>query len=280
MRASNALVPGNDLAGRAASPSCSPGEPHQKALHLLAGFGTPDLRTTEHRRSLTRGRVLGEMDFSHGELPHLLSTYGYGAVGGVAMLESMGVPLPGETILIAAAVIAGTSHALNIWLVVAAAAGGAILGNSISFWIGREIGYRLLVRYGRYVWLSERRIKLGQYVFLRFGGAVVFFGHFVGPLRALAAFLAGTDRMTWPRFLAFNAAGGIVFAVTFGLGAYFLGKEADRLARPVGIGLGVGAAIVIIALALIVRRHETELEARAEAALPGALRPIRRRRAQ
>jgi membrane protein DedA with SNARE-associated domain len=233
-----------------------------------------------HRRSLTRERVEGEMDFSHGELPHLISTYGYGAVGGLAALESMGVPLPGETILIAAAVIAGTSHALNIWLIVIATAGGAILGNSISFWVGREIGYRLLVRYGRHVWLNERRIKLGQYLFLRYGGEVVFFGHFVGPLRALAAFLAGTDRMSWPRFLAFNAAGGIVWAATFGLGAYFLGKEADRLAKPVGIGLGVAALIVIIALALLVRRHETELEDKAEAALPGPLRPIRRRKAR
>jgi membrane protein DedA with SNARE-associated domain len=220
------------------------------------------------------------MDFSHSELPHLLSTCGYGAVGGLTALESLGVPLPGETILIAAAVIAGTSHALNIWLVIAAAAGGAVLGNSISYWIGRELGHRLLVRYGRYVWLSERRIKLGQYLFLRFGGAVVFSGHFVGPLRALAAFLAGTERMTWPRFLAFNTAGGIVWAATFGLGAYFLGKEAERLAKPVGIGLGIAAAIVIIALALLVRRHETELEAKAEAELPGPLRPIRRREAQ
>jgi membrane protein DedA with SNARE-associated domain len=220
------------------------------------------------------------MDFSHGELPHLLSTYGYGAVGGLAALESVGVPLPGETILIAAAVIAGTSHALNIWLVVAAAAGGAILGNTIGFWIGREIGYRLVVRYGRHVWLSERRIKLGQYMFLRYGGEVVFFGHFVGPLRGLAAFLAGTNCMRWLRFLAFNTAGAIVWAALFGLGAYFLGKEVDRLAEPVGIGLGVAAAIVIIASALLVRRHETELEAKAEAALPGPLRPIRRKKTQ
>jgi membrane protein DedA with SNARE-associated domain len=215
------------------------------------------------------------MDFSHGELPHLISTYGYGAVGGLAALESMGMPLPGETVLIAASVIAGTSHALSIWLVVAAAAGGAVLGNSISFWVGAEIGYRLLAKYGRYVWLSERRIKLGQYLFLRYGGEVVFFGHFVGAPRALAAFLAGTGSMRWPRFLAFNAAGGVVFAAILGLGAFYLGKVADRLATPVGIGLGVAAVTVIVALALLVRRHEAELEAKAEDALPGPLRPNR-----
>jgi membrane protein DedA with SNARE-associated domain len=220
-----------------------------------------------------------EMDFAHGELPHLISTYGYGAVGGLAALEGIGVPLPAEATLIAASVIAGTAHSLNIWLVVAAAAGGAIFGESIGFWIGREIGYRLLVRYGRYVWLSERRIKLGQYLFLRHGREVVLFGHFLGVLRALAGLLAGTNCMRWTRFLAYNAAGGTVWAAAFGLGAYFLGKEVDRLAKPLGIGVGAAAAIVTIAAAFLVHRHGTELEGKAEAALPGPLRPIRRGKA-
>jgi len=94
-------------------------------------------------------------------------------------------------------------------VVIAAAASGAILGDNLGFWIGREGGYRLLRRYGRYIRLEERRLKLGQYLFMRHGGKVVFFGRFVAVLRAWAAFLAGTNRMRWPRFLLFNAAGGI-----------------------------------------------------------------------
>lgn len=217
---------------------------------------------------------------SHGELPHLISTYGYGAVGGVIALESIGIPLPGETALIAAAVIAGTTHALDIWYIIAAAAGGAILGDNVGFWIGREFGYWLVLRYGRYVRLTERRIKLGQYLFDRYGGEVVFFGRFVAVLRALAAFLAGANRMRWPQFLIYNAAGGIVWAVAYGVGAYYLGKEVDRLAKPVGIGIVVAAAIGAIAFAIFLRRHEADLEDRAEKALPGPLRPVRRKKAK
>lgn len=212
-----------------------------------------------------------------GELPHVLRTYGYGAVGGLVALESMGIPLPGETILIAAAVLAGTQHVLNIWFVVASAAGGAIIGDSIGFLIGREVGYWLLLRYGSYVRLTVPRIKLGQYMFLRYGGAVVFFGRFVSVLRCLAAFLAGANRMHWPHFFAFNAAGGIVWATAYGLGAYLLGKTVSHLAAPVGIAIGVIAVAAVIAAGWFLHRHEAELEKRAEVALPGPLEPVRLR---
>jgi membrane protein DedA with SNARE-associated domain len=212
---------------------------------------------------------------SHGELPHLIATYGYWAIAGIVALESMGLPLPGETTLVAAAVIAGTTHALNIWFVIAAAAGGAILGDNVGFWIGRELGYWLLLRYGRYLWLTERRIKLGQYLFLRHGGMVVLFGRFVSVLRVLAAFLAGANWMPWPSFLFFNAAGAIVWAALYGIGIYYLGKAASRLAEPVGIGVGIVAVAIVVALAIFLHRHEAELEERAEHMLPGPLRPVR-----
>jgi membrane protein DedA with SNARE-associated domain len=118
---------------------------------------------------------------------HLIAPYGYWTVGGIIALESMGLPLPGEATLVAAAVYAATTHHLNIWLVIAAAATGAIVGDNIGYWIGREIGYPLLLRYGHYVYLTEARIKLGQYLFFRHGGKIVFFGRFVAVLRALAA---------------------------------------------------------------------------------------------
>ena len=205
------------------------------------------------------------------DLLHLLNTYGYWAVLVFVAIESTGIPFPGETMLLVAAIYAGTTHRLSIVLVIAAAASGAILGDNLGFWIGREGGYRLLRRYGRYIRLEERRLKLGQYLFMRHGGKVVFFGRFVAVLRAWAAFLAGTNRMPWPRFLFFNAAGGIVWATLYGLGGYFLGNNVHRLTGPIGtVGL-VLAVLVIIAFLVFLRRNEHRLEEEAERALPGPL---------
>src|SRR5262249_61800032 len=102
-----------------------------------------------------------------------------------------------------------------------------------------EIGFRLLVRYGNYVGLNEGRIKVGQYLFQRHGGKIVFFGRFIALLRVLAALLAGVNRMSWPRFFLFNAAGAIVWATAFGLGAYMLGEEIEQLNKPAAAALGV-----------------------------------------
>src|SRR5579875_484024 len=128
-------------------------------------------------------------------ISHLLSTYGYWAVLIFVAIESTGIPFPGETMLLAAAIYAGTTHHLQIWFVIAAAAAGAILGDNLGFWVGREGGFRLLRRFGRRVGLNERKLKLGMYLFRRHGGKVVFFGRFVAVLRAWAAFLAGTNCM-------------------------------------------------------------------------------------
>ena len=124
-------------------------------------------------------------------------------------LESLGVPFPGEATLLAAAIYAGTTHRLDIALVITAAAAGAIIGGVIGFCIGRSFGFWLLTKYGSKIGLNERRIRLGQYLFLRYGGLVVFLGRFVALLRALASFLAGANRMSWPRFLVVNAAGAL-----------------------------------------------------------------------
>src|SRR3984893_7379524 len=108
--------------------------------------------------------------FATPELTHFLMTYGYWAVLLFVAIESTGIPFPGETMLLVAAVFAGTTHQLSIALVIVAAASGAILGDNLGFWVGREGGYRLLRRYGRYIRLEERRLKLGQYLFMRHGG--------------------------------------------------------------------------------------------------------------
>jgi membrane protein DedA with SNARE-associated domain len=214
------------------------------------------------------------------ELEPLISRYGYAAVGIVVGLESMGIPLPGETMLVLSAIYAATHADLDISGVIAAAATGAILGDNVGYWLGREFGYPLLLRYGRYVGLSETRIKLGQYLFLRHGGKVVFFGRFIAVLRVLAAFLAGVNRMEWKSFLIANATGGVLWSLVYGVGAYLFGATLFHAQTPVTLALVI-IALIIVAVALrYVRGHEAELERQAELALPGPLRPVdwRRRR--
>ena len=204
-------------------------------------------------------------------MTNLVAQYGYLAVLVIVGLESTGVPLPGETTLVAAALYAGATHNLNIVGVVIAAAVGAILGDNLGYLIGHWGGYRLLIRYGRYIRLSEKRIKIARYLFLRYGGEVVFFGRFTAILRTYAAFLAGTTRMPWRRFLFFNAAGGIAWATIYGGGAYLLGRQIERLSGPFEIVFVAAAVIAIVVGALIIRRQEERLAVAAEEAFPGPL---------
>lgn len=204
-------------------------------------------------------------------LDFLLANYGYWAVFVFVAIESTGIPFPGETMLLTAAIYAGTTHHLAIPLVILAAAAGAIVGDNVGFWVGREGGYRLLRRYGPYIRLDERKIKLGQYLFLKHGGKVVFFGRFVAVLRAWAAFLAGTNRMRWPSFLIYNALGGVVWATVYGLGGYYLGDNIHRFTGPVGITFLVIAFLLLVAGFIFIRCHENEIEEIAVRALPGPL---------
>jgi membrane protein DedA with SNARE-associated domain len=201
----------------------------------------------------------------------VLGRFGYAAVFGFIAIESLGIPLPGEIMLIAAALYAGTTHQLAIGVIIVVAALAAIVGNAIGFGLGHWGGYRLLVRYGRYIRLHEGRIKLARYLFRQHGGKVVFFGRFVAVLRTYAAFLAGTARMPWPRFLVFNVLGGVVWATGYGTGAYLAGSQIHRLSGPVDLALAGAAVLVVVALILVLRAKEKELTARAEEAMPGPL---------
>jgi len=205
------------------------------------------------------------------DLQHFLVSYGYWAVFVFVAIESIGIPFPGETMLLVAAIDAGKTHQLSIVLVIVAATCGAILGDNLGFWIGREGGYRLVRRYGRYIGFNERRVKVGLYLFRKHGGKIVFFGRFVAVLRAWAAFLAGVNRMQWSRFLLFNALGGVIWATLYGLGGYFLGEEIHRLTGPAGTVTIVLAVLIIIAFLIFVRRNERQLEEKAETAFPGPI---------
>jgi membrane protein DedA with SNARE-associated domain len=216
--------------------------------------------------------VIG-VNFGEHELLHLLSVYGYLAVLLFVAIESVGIPVPGETMLLTAAVYAGTTHRLSIAFVIMAAAAGAIVGDNLGYWLGREGGYRLVHRYGRYVRLDERRLKLGQYLFHKHGGKVVFFGRFVSVLRAFAAFLAGVNRMGWRRFFVFNATGGVTWALLYGLGGFLLGGEIHRLSKTASIVLGAIAVLALVAGFVFLRRNEARLQEEADRGLPRRLAP-------
>ena len=202
---------------------------------------------------------------------HFIETYGYWAVFGFVAIESLGIPLPGETALIAAATYAGATHRLTVWVIFVVGAAAAIIGDTAGYWIGDKGGYRLLRRYGHYVRFDEPKIKVARYLFARHGGKVVFFGRFVSVLRTYAAFLAGTTRMRYRRFLAFNAAGGVTWAAAYTFLAYFAGNLITRFSTPVNIALGVVAVVAVVATILVLRRRMAAMTAVAEEAFPGPL---------
>jgi membrane protein DedA with SNARE-associated domain len=205
------------------------------------------------------------MGFLDGDtIQHLIAHYGYAAIFLVVMMESTGIPMPGETILISAAALAGTKHALDIRGVIAAAAGGAIVGDNIGFWVGREFGEPLLAKLGYLVGLDARKRLLGRYLFARYGGSIVFFGRFVALLRAFAAVLAGANNLAPWRFFIFNALGGIVWATVFGLGGYLLGAGIHRIAGPVGWAMLISALAAVLMLWRYFKQHEEALLLKAE----------------
>jgi membrane protein DedA with SNARE-associated domain len=202
---------------------------------------------------------------------HLIDSYGYWALFALVAAESLGVPLPGETALILAGTYAGTTHHLNPWLIFAVASAAAIIGDNIGFWIGDKGGYRLARRYGSKVRLDERKLKTARYLFDRHGVPVVFFGRFVSVLRTYAAFLAGTSRMRWRKFLPANAAGGIVWAGIYTAVSYLAGTWLQRVSGTIDWILGGVAVVAIAAVVLLVRRQASRLAERAERAYPGPL---------
>jgi membrane protein DedA with SNARE-associated domain len=196
------------------------------------------------------------MHLHHHEIYALLARYGYGLVGLVIALESLGLPLPGETILIAAALYAGKTGQLDIRGVVLAATLGGTLGNLIGYVIGRWLGAPALERYGPRIGFDRRRSLLGQYLFRHYGGLVIVLGRFTPLLRAFAALLAGANRMPGGRFLAWTAAGTLIWTGIMGYGAHALGKQFEHMAGPVGMSVGAAAVLLVVGGVLLLRRHE------------------------
>ena len=178
-------------------------------------------------------------------MTQFIADYGLLFLFAIVCLESAGLWLPGETALIAAAVYASKGH-LSITGVIVVAAAAAIIGDNAGYWLGREGGRRLIYRYAVLRRFAERVLPQAERFFERHGGKAVFLARFFGGLRVTGAWMAGITRMTWWRFLFWNAAGGIVWAIGVGLLAYYAGKAAaDALAR-YGVYAAIAGGILLV----------------------------------
>ena len=179
----------------------------------------------------------------------LLLDYGLVLLFVLVALESTGVPLPGETALIAASVLASQGHYSIVWVIVLAAT-GAIVGDNAGYWIGRKGGRALLRRIPYLRDYFERILPPAERFFEKHGAKAVFLGRFISLLRVTAAWLAGISHMPWWRFLFWNAAGGIVWATAFGVVAYYSGRAAADAINHYGLYAGIGL-VVVIALGVV-----------------------------
>ncbi|HMD58134.1 MAG TPA: DedA family protein [Solirubrobacteraceae bacterium] len=202
---------------------------------------------------------------------HLVEAAGYPLLFLVVMSESSGVPVPGETGLIAAAVLASQGK-MQIEIVIALAAAAAIVGDNIGYVIGRKGGRWLLERPGRFERQRNEVLEIGEPFFERHGPKAVYFGRFVLGLRVWASWLAGATRMPWRSFALWNALGGITWACAIGLIAYFLGSSAGGAIEAFGL-YGLAAVLVAIASVLIARRRHRRRKA-AEDGARAASRPV------
>ena len=194
-------------------------------------------------------------------IAHLLHQFGPALIFGVIALECAGIILPGETVLITAALYASHGH-ISIFLVVGLAAAGAIAGNIVGYLIGRWLGETLLARHGWRIGLNNRRLALGRYMFARHGGKMVFFSRFAALLRSFAALLAGANMMRWRPFLLWSVVGGFAWPCVTGFGVFMLGNAAKRLSGPASIIFGLTAvAAILVALALAKRNEDRLTEA-------------------
>jgi membrane protein DedA with SNARE-associated domain len=208
---------------------------------------------------------------------HLVRSAGYPLLFLIVMSESSGLPVPGETGLITAAVLASQGN-LKIALVIPLAAAGAIVGDNIGYLIGRKGGRWLLERPGAFQRQRNEVLLIGEPFFERHGPKAVFFGRFLLGLRVWASWLAGATRMHWKSFVVWNALGGITWATAIGLIAYFLGSSASNAIQAFGL-YGLAAVLLAIVSGFVMHRRAkrrtaegagSEDEAGAVAGEPGA----------
>jgi membrane protein DedA with SNARE-associated domain len=190
----------------------------------------------------------------HFSIPSLLESYGYIVLFLLVGLESLGIPLPGETGLLTAGALAALGH-LSIEVVIPTAAAGAIVGDNAGYWIGREGGLPLVRRIGRLVHVNDAKLARVHAFFEHHGPKAVFLGRFIALLRTWAALLAGVGRMGYGTFTLYNALGGIVWSAVVGMLGYLFGKNLPRLEHYVSRTSWVVALVVVVAATMLLLRR-------------------------
>jgi membrane protein DedA with SNARE-associated domain len=169
------------------------------------------------------------------------------------------VPLPGETAVVTAAIYAGHTNTFSLPELIAVATAAAVLGDTMGYFVGKKLGLPLLERMARRFPAAEKRLLVGEYLFLRHGGKIVFWGRFIALLRVLAAVLAGANKMPWRRFAVMNALGGFCWASFFCGMAYAIGDIIRNIEGPLGFAL-LGTSIASIMIAFVFfRRYEQRI---------------------
>jgi membrane protein DedA with SNARE-associated domain len=201
-------------------------------------------------------------DFAH-QLTQLLQSYTYPVLLLLVLLESLGVPLPGEIALVTAAAYAASGR-ISIYIVIILAALGAIVGGILGYWIGNKGGLPLVARYGRYIGVRESHIDRAHAFFERHGWKTILFGRFIALLRTWAAVVAGAARMSFPKYVTYNTIGSVAWAILFGVLGYAFGHNLPLLEKYISrasYGVLVLVAVGIAVLVLIKRRQSKSVGA-------------------
>lgn len=194
-------------------------------------------------------------DFTH-HFARLLHAYTYPGVLSLVMLESLGIPLPGEIALVTAAAYASLGHNVSIVGVILMAALGATVGGVLGYWIGIKGGLPLVTRYGGYVGVRKSHVEKAHGFFERNGAKTILFGRFVAVLRTWAALIAGAACMSFTKFVTYNTIGSIVWAIVFGLLGYYFGRDLPLLERNISrVSFAVLLALVVGIIAWVILRR-------------------------
>jgi membrane protein DedA with SNARE-associated domain len=190
----------------------------------------------------------------------LIGRYGYLIVFLGVMLEGVGIPLPGETVLVTAGALAHRGS-LTLWETMVMGGLGAVMGGQAGYWVGRFGGRPFVLRWGRYVFITPERLGRAERFFEQHGGRAVFLARFIAGLRAFGALVAGTSRMPWGRFTLYSALGGVVWATAAVALGYFLWASIGLVEHWIGwISLLLAAALVLVVV--LRRSHRKAMTAR------------------
>ncbi|SDT71892.1 DedA family protein [Actinoplanes derwentensis] len=201
--------------------------------------------------------------FLHSVAP-ILDRWGYLAIGGVIVVESFGVPAPGQTIMVAGSIYAGYGR-MNIFLVALISFATAVIGDNIGYWIGLRGGRRIVHRWGKYIFVTPARLAKAEEFFARRGNRIIVVARFIDGLRQLNGVIAGITRMPWRTFLLYNAIGAALWVGFWCTLAYFLGSNLVMIMGQVHKYQWPAIGLVVVAIATYVTLH---------------VRHVRRRRAR